>query len=332
MVHLRRSFTQDGTAARVARISDDADTCRSRSRGGTRRRRATRCACRRRAHAAARCDDRRRQRCPGVLRAGHGVFKKAGFDVEITSVSSGPTIAAGVASGSFDFAQVNVPSLVSAHDKGVAFTMVAPAGLYSDRAVTTALIVAGTSPLRTAKDLTGKTIAVNALAGIQQIAADAWIDKNGGDSTSVKFVELSIGQQLAALPAGRVDAAVVTQPGLDGAAHDPSLRVMAPIYNGIADTFLVSAWMGSTQYVKDHPDIVKRFADVMAATARWANAHQAQSAVILEKYTKLAIGPTTTRVRYAESFNPNEVQPVIDVSAKYGLIKKTFPASEFYAR
>ena len=43
-----------------------------------------------------------------------GFFKKAGFDVEITSVSSGPTIAAGVASGAFDFAQVNVPSLVSA--------------------------------------------------------------------------------------------------------------------------------------------------------------------------------------------------------------------------
>jgi ABC-type nitrate/sulfonate/bicarbonate transport system substrate-binding protein len=261
-----------------------------------------------------------------------GFFKKAGFDVEITSVSSGPTIAAGVASGAFEFAQVNVPSLVSAHDKGVAFSMVAPAGLYSDRAVTTALIVAKTSPLHTAKDLSGKTIAVNALQGIQQIAAEAWIDKNGGDATTVKFVELSISQELAAIPAGRIDAGVVTQPGLDGAAHDPAMRVMAPIYNGIANTFLVSAWMGSSQYVRDHPDIVKRFADVMAETARWANAHQAQSAKILEKYTQLTIGPSTTRVRYAETFNPSEVQPVIDVSAKYGLIKKTFPAADFYAK
>jgi ABC-type nitrate/sulfonate/bicarbonate transport system substrate-binding protein len=261
-----------------------------------------------------------------------GFFKKAGFEVEITSVSSGPTIAAGVASGAFDFAQVNVPSLVSAHEKGVAFSMVAPAGLYSDRAVTTALVVAKASPYRTAKDLAGKTIAVNALLGIQQIAAEAWLDKNGGDATNVKFVELSIGQQLAALPAGRIDAAVVTQPGLDGAAHDPNLRVMAPVYNGIANTFLVSAWMGASQYVKDHPDIVKRFADVMAETARWANSHQVQSAAILEKYTKLAISPTTTRVRYAETFNAADVQPVIDASAKYGLLKKTFPAGEFYAK
>ena len=147
---------------------------------------------RRRAHAVARRHDRRRQRGAGLLRAGLGFFKKAGFDVEITSVSSGPTIAAGVASGTFDFAQVNVPSLVSAHDKGIAFTMVAPAGLYSDRAVTTALVVSSASPYHTAKDLTGKTIAVNALTGIQQIASEAWLDKNGGDSTSVKFVELSI--------------------------------------------------------------------------------------------------------------------------------------------
>jgi ABC-type nitrate/sulfonate/bicarbonate transport system substrate-binding protein len=261
-----------------------------------------------------------------------GFFKKAGFDVEITSVSSGPTIAAGVASGAFEFAQVNVPSLVSAHDKGVAFSMVAPAGLYSDKAVTTALVVAKNAPLHTAKDLNGKTIAVNALLGIQQIAAEAWIDKNGGDASTVKFVELSISQELAAIPAGRIDAGVVTQPGLDGAAHDPAMRVMAPIYNGIATQFLVSAWMGSSQYVKDHPDIVKRFADVMAETARWANAHQAQSAKILEKYTQLSIGPTTTRVRYAETFNPSDVQPVIDVSAKYGLIKKTFPAADFYAK
>jgi ABC-type nitrate/sulfonate/bicarbonate transport system substrate-binding protein len=261
-----------------------------------------------------------------------GFFKKAGFEVEITAVSSGPTIAAGVASGAFDFAQVNVPSLVSAHEKGVAFTMVAPAGLYSDRAVTTALVVAKASAFRNAKDLNGKTIAVNTLAGIQQIAVEAWMDKNGGNGASVKFVELSIGQQLAAIPTGRIDAAVITQPGLDGAQHDPNLRVMAPVYNGIANTFLISAWMGASQYVKDHPDIVKRFADVMAETARWANTHQAQSAAILGKYTKLAISPTTTRVRYAEAFNPAEVQPVIDVSAKYGLLKKSFPAGDFYAK
>jgi len=78
--------------------------------------------------------------------------------------------------------------------------------------------------------------------------------------------------------------------------------------------------------------IVKRFADVILETARWANTHQAQSAKILEKYTQLAIGPTTTRVRYAETFNPSDVQPVIDVSAKYGLIKKSFPAADFYAK
>ena len=225
-----------------------------------------------------------------------------------------------------------MPSLASAHERGVAFSMVAPAGLYSDRSVTTALVVAKTARLQTAKDLNGKTVAVNALTGIQQIAAEAWIDKNGGDIASVKFVELSISQMLAALPAGRIDAAILTQPGLDIAERDPSMRVMAPAYNGIAPTFLISAWMSSSQYLKDHPDIAKRFADVMAETARWANTHQVQSAKILEKYTQLAISPTMTRVRYAESFNPGDLQPVLDASAKYGLLKKTFPATDFYAR
>jgi len=117
--------------------------------------------------------------------------------------------------------------------------------------VTTALVVAKNSPLRTAKDLSGKTIAVNALLGIQQIAAEAWIDKNGGDSTTVKFVELSISQELAAFrPAASMRRHHAA--GLDGARTIHDERDGA-IYNGIANTFLVSAWMGSSQYVKDHP-------------------------------------------------------------------------------
>ena len=257
-----------------------------------------------------------------------GFFKRAGFDVEISSINAGPVIAAGVAAGQYDFAQVNVASLASAHEKNIAFRMVAPAALYNETSVTSALVCLKSAPFKTAKDLNGKTIAVNALTGIQQIATQAWIEKNGGDVTSVKFIELSAGQMLSALNNAKLDVALITQPGLDNAEHDTNLRVLAPAFNGIANQFLVSAWMSATPYVQQHADVVKRFQSVMVETARWANAHQQQSGRILEAYTKLNVTPTMARIRYAEAFDPSDLQSVIDACAKFGLLKKSFPASE----
>ena len=46
------------------------------------------------------------------------------------------------------------------------------------------------STVQSGKDLNGKTIAVIALNGITHIAARAWIDQNGGDSATAKFIEV----------------------------------------------------------------------------------------------------------------------------------------------
>jgi len=40
-------------------------------------------------------------------------------------------------------------------------------------------------------DINGKTIAINGLKNINEIPTDAWIDNNGGDSKTLKFIEMS---------------------------------------------------------------------------------------------------------------------------------------------
>ena len=71
---------------------------------------------------------------------------------------------------------------------------------------------------------------------------------------------------------------------------------------------------------------------MLAETARWANAHHAESAKILERYTKLASPPGMRRVPFAETAEPEQIQPVIDAAAKYGVLKAPFPASELLFR
>jgi hypothetical protein len=70
--------------------------------------------------------------------------------------------------------------MTSAHAHGLPLTYLAPAGVYKKGAETYEIAVPDASPIHTAKDFDGKTIAVNGLKNINEIPTDAWIDNNGG--------------------------------------------------------------------------------------------------------------------------------------------------------
>jgi NitT/TauT family transport system substrate-binding protein len=260
-----------------------------------------------------------------------GFFKANGLDAQIQVISNGAAITAAVMSGALDVAQSNIASLASAHEAGLDVVIIAPAGQYSSKTPTTALIVSKNSPIKTAKDLNGKTIAGNGLKNITQVGAFAWMDKNGGDTTTTKFVEMPFPDMPGALGQGRIDAAVIAEPELSAALAKGEVRVLANCYDGIAQNFMIGAWFTTGTWAKAHPDLVKRFSKAISQTAQWANKNQAASAEMLTKYTKIEVAPGMKRTVYAEKLEPALVQPLIDGAAKYGITKKTFPASDIIA-
>jgi NitT/TauT family transport system substrate-binding protein len=260
-----------------------------------------------------------------------GFFKKAGLDVDVANISAGPAIAAGVAAGTYEIAQSNVSSLAEAHERNFPFTIISAGGLWTSGALTTALVVLKNSPIQSGKDVNGKIVAVNALKNVTQVAAQAWIDKNGGDSTTVKFLELPFSQMVPALLAGRIDVGFVPEPELDNVEHGTIARILGAPYDAIAKQFLISAWFTTNAYAQAHPDVVKKFQDAMAESARWANTHPAESAQILKKYTQLEVTPTMARIKYAEKLVPGDVQPLIEAAVKYGTLKASFPAADLFA-
>ena len=146
-----------------------------------------------------------------------GFFQKHGLNVDVQFIDNGAAIASAVASGAIDIAQGNVVTLATAHDKGLPFVVVAPAALYSSTAPTSALIVAANGPVKSAKDLNGKTIGITGVKNITQIAAMAWLDQNGGDSSTVKFIELKFSEM-----AGYAREVAAARGGY--AIHDATLR------------------------------------------------------------------------------------------------------------
>jgi NitT/TauT family transport system substrate-binding protein len=259
-----------------------------------------------------------------------GFFKQHGLDVEIVTTSNGPATAAAIVSGSLDVGSGNALSIAQAHDRGVNLVFVAPSGAYTHANPTAGLVVAKASTAKSAREFAGKTFGVNTVGALGQIAICAWLDKNGVDWKGVHFIELPYSAMVPALVSGRIDAALMVEPALDKAAAGDG-KIFAPIYDAIASEFTDGGFFALADYVKTHPEAIRRFNAAMAVAAKWGNANQSASAKILEKYSGVPASDMAHRVHYYERVNPAMIQPLIDAAAKYGTLKASFPATDIIA-
>lgn len=257
-----------------------------------------------------------------------GYFKAANLDVHISSMASSPAIISALVSGSAEIGNSVVGSAVAARLHGIAVRFVAPAGLYVSATPTSRLMATKDSPLRTAADFSGKTIAVTGLADLTYYAAKAWLDQSGGNAGAVKFVELPVPAMVPALTEHRVDGAVLIEPFI--AAEESDLRPVANVDDFVAKRFLATGWLASDAWLSAHAEVAQRFAAVMLQTAQWANAHHDESAKILLRYTKLT--PETTakmmRATYGTTLDASLMQPVIENALHYGDLKGTVSPNE----
>lgn len=259
-----------------------------------------------------------------------GFWKKAGLNVEISTFQSGGAAASALAGGAIDISIADAVSMASAHAHGLPLVYLAPATIYTPAQPAYALLVSTNSPIKTAKDLTGKTVAVNAIKNILQIPTEAWIDNNGGDAKSVKFVEMPFPAMAAAIIDGRVDAASLSEPFITGGLDTGKLRAISVAQKNVARSFMFSGWCSTQAWAQSHPDLVTKFIAVMSETAKWANANKALSSQILVRVSKMPAEIASKMVRsyYGERLDPALLQPVVDAAAKYGAIAKSFPAAD----
>jgi NitT/TauT family transport system substrate-binding protein len=260
-----------------------------------------------------------------------GFFKKQGLDVDMQTMQNGASIAAAVAGGTLDVGFADTISISSAHSRGLPFIFLAPALLNSYVAPTLALMVAGNGPIHEAKDLNGKTIGVNGLNNITMLPFEAWIDRSGGDSKSIKWIEIPIPAADDAVVAGKIDAATIGEPFITFGI-DKSLRALYVEKNAIAPRYVLAGFMTTKDWAAKNPALAAKFIAAIKEAGQWANANPAASAAILAKYTKIP-QPVVDRMKrgqFAETLLVSDFQPVIDAAAKYGVLPKAFPATEFF--
>jgi ABC-type nitrate/sulfonate/bicarbonate transport system substrate-binding protein len=261
-----------------------------------------------------------------------GFFKRADLDVHVETLPNGAAIAAAVVSGNVDIGFSNLVSLALEYKKNIPVRIVAPGALFVASAPNAMCLVPRDSSIKTAKDLEGKTVAINGLKNISQFGPQAWMDASGADSKLVKFVEMPFNDIILALSQNRIDAGELTEPFVSQAKKVG--RVLSNCMASVAKRYLISAYFTTTTWAQAHPEAARKFEEVMRQTAIWARKNQARSGEILAQEAKMNPQMVAEMVRsqYAERFDPADIQPVINLAVRYGDISESFPAADLFYR
>jgi NitT/TauT family transport system substrate-binding protein len=190
--------------------------------------------------------------------------------------------------GQIQFSVSDAVAAIKAISQGVPLEIVAQGPIVSpDPRKDNAGLLVGRGITRVG-ELAGKTVAVNALGSFSELAAERSIDLAGGDSSKVKFVELPIPQMVAAVKAGTVAGAAISEPFLSEGKAAGLKDLMPILYRVFPDAPMV-VYVTSTSYASSHPQVVREFASAMTtanatlstspATLKSVGAHVAKMTV-----------------------------------------------------
>jgi len=260
-----------------------------------------------------------------------GFFKAEGLELETVPLAGGAPIINGVTSGDLQFGWSNVISLYQAHVEGFDFKLIAGGATnVKTKHESHAIQVAKNSPIKTAKDLEGKTVAVNTLNNIVHLMAMAWIDKNGGGSSKVKFVELPFPQMEVALSTGKVDAISIHEPFATAAIEKGNTRLLAQPWGDVLPKFLIASWFASEKWIAKNKDTAQAFVRAINRGIDAIQADQEASRAAMVKWAGLnaELAGKIGLPMFEKEVSEKDIQATIDLTQKYKFISKSIKASD----
>jgi NitT/TauT family transport system substrate-binding protein len=259
-----------------------------------------------------------------------GFYKKYGLDIDISEMNSGAAVSAAVVGGALKIGATSLMGLIQAHTKGIPFQIVTPAAAYRTQRPSDVLLVRSDSPIKSAADLNGKTIATPALHDLLSVTTMAWIDQHGGDSKTIHQVELPPAATPTALQTGRIDAAAMSEPRVSQLIKSGDARQIGKPYDVIAEKFLISGFFAQPDVINANRDAIERLARAHHDANVFANAHPDQTAPWLADVAKLDVASILqyTRAYLSEVLTPTDIQPMIDAAARFNIIDRSFDARE----
>lgn len=253
-----------------------------------------------------------------------GLFKKEGLNVEIVPVQKSTDALPAMVKGDVSIiAGANYVSFLQANEKGAAkISIVAPAATLTSNMMN--VLVKPDSPIKSAKDLEGKTVAINILNNIQSLTLDAILKANNVDASKVKYVSVPFPQMATALDKGQVDAIHTVEPFLSDTEKKLGARVVVDGGSEPVTGLAISGFVSTQEWTKKNPKAAAAFQRAIINAQKLSTQDRKKVEEVLPGYAKLdpKVASVITLPGYPTSLSKTRIQGVADLMVSAGLLKK----------
>jgi NitT/TauT family transport system substrate-binding protein len=271
---------------------------------------------------------------PVYLGQEQGFFADRGIDLELVPGSGGAAAVPGVVAGDFQFAFGNVTSVLLAASQGLPVRVVAEGNSSTGDPATdfSAVVVAADSPIRSAADLAGRTVAVNNVKNIGEVTIRKAVEDAGGDSASIDFVELAFPDMPAAVVGGDVDAAWVVEPFLTVATGQGARPVLANFAEAV-DDLTVATYFTTEQVLAEEPELVDDFQAAIAESLQYAQDNPDEVRRIVTTYTQIApeVAEQMALPAFPQEIDVASVETVAELMQEYDITSEPVDVDELLA-
>jgi len=242
-----------------------------------------------------------------------GYFKEAGLDVEPLKFAGAQQVMEAMLSGRSDGSANGTGSA------NLAIGEIAQPGLFkifatnpsNAKFVLDEFIVPKDSPVKNMADLKGKKVASG--PGIQNVTlCKTMLERAGASGASV--MELPIGQHIASLVAGQVDACYTLEPtGTIGRMNGTTRVVEAGVVARYILGDSMAPWHGgaaslTSEFIQKNPEVAKKYIAAYARGIDLVRNKPAEARQFMKGYTAIE-GPLTSEVPLASYMLYNEFKP-----------------------
>jgi NitT/TauT family transport system substrate-binding protein len=258
-----------------------------------------------------------------------GIFKKHGLDVTLRAAAGPVPTTASLLSGQYQFGFLTIPGMISASLAGQKLQCVSTVDgqIPNDPAGSNLLLASAKSGVTSTSQLSGKTVAVVELSGLNYLEVRKLTDDAG--AKNVKFVSIPLPQMPQALQSGRVDAGVLTTPYTTTALNAGAKKLAAPN----ADMFgggTIYCFAATGKYLDDNATTAQAFRDAMTEATLYAKDHTSEAKATLVKYLKLTKENADSQVLFTNfdpTLNASSFPVIQDMMTRYGGLKGTMDTS-----
>ncbi|MCP2246764.1 ABC transporter substrate-binding protein [Lentzea aerocolonigenes] len=196
-----------------------------------------------------------------------GFFKEEGLEVELKTIQGGAQAIPGLINKELDMTFGNWVSFFAAQSKDAAkavdgIKLIADG--YQAKPDMFLILAAGDSAIKSAKDLAGKTIAINTFRNIAELTAKATLEAANVDPKSVTFKEMPFPDMQAAVQNKTVDAAFMVEPFITRAQRAAGQIKILDAASGPTDNIPIAGYATSGDFAKNNPRTVAAFQRAIA--------------------------------------------------------------------